>query len=181
MKYLIVHPNDRSTDFLKRIYSQISTPTLITGGITKSDLIDSIDTHDRCLFLGHGLHTGLLSMNKFKTRDLTILDGSMAPILKSQTNNLYIWCHAKSFVQKHDLHGIFSDMFISEINEALYYNFKNISKREIEESNYVFSEIVGSNIGRPINETYDVLIREYSLFSKGNTIARFNCQRLYLR
>ena len=38
MKTLIIHPNDRSTDFLSPIYQSVINATVITGGISKDEL-----------------------------------------------------------------------------------------------------------------------------------------------
>ena len=71
-------------------------------------------------------------------------------------------------------------MFISEIEEAWYYNFYDLDVSLIHESNERFASIVSGNI----NETLDVLfknvIHEYGLLAKRNPIARFNLERLIL-
>jgi hypothetical protein len=38
MKTLIIHPDDRSTDFLKPIYENVTDATVVTGGLTKSEV-----------------------------------------------------------------------------------------------------------------------------------------------
>jgi len=39
MKTLIIHPADPSTSFLEIVYESVQDKTLITGGVSKGDLI----------------------------------------------------------------------------------------------------------------------------------------------
>lgn len=54
MKTLVIHPADRSTDFLCPIYEPVKNKTVITGGITKEHLRKYIRDHDRIQIMGHG-------------------------------------------------------------------------------------------------------------------------------
>lgn len=178
MKSLIIHPQDPTTDFLKPIYAPISNKTIIDGGINKTELKKLIDNHDRVIMLGHGSPQGLLSVNQFPNVGVFIIDDSMVDLLSKKTNNVFIWCNADLFVQSNRLNGFCTGMFISELDEAWYYDFWDLDERLIDESNDVFSSIVS----KYINETLDVLFRnvihEYGLLAKRNPIARFNLERL---
>ena len=61
MKTLVIHPEDKSTDFLSPIYAPITNKTVIKGGIYKSELQGLIESHDRIIMLGHGAPYGLLN------------------------------------------------------------------------------------------------------------------------
>jgi len=65
MKTLVIHPDDRSTDFLSPIYEPVKNKTVITGGITKEQLRKHIQDHDRILMMGHGSPAGLVSVGRF--------------------------------------------------------------------------------------------------------------------
>jgi hypothetical protein len=65
MNKLVIHPKDKSTDFLKPIYHGRNDTTVITGGCTKEDVNTAIDEHDHIIILGHGTPQGLLAMNQF--------------------------------------------------------------------------------------------------------------------
>ena len=67
----------------------------------------------------------------------------------------YIWCNADQFVLKNQLSGFYLGMFISEVEEAFYYNFWDLEQQTIDKSNNEFAEIVS----RYINEPLDVLFR----------------------
>lgn len=60
MKNLIIHPEDPTTDFLSQIYAPLINKTVIKGGITKSELRELIESHDRILMFSHGSQSGLL-------------------------------------------------------------------------------------------------------------------------
>ena len=68
MKTLVIHPKDKTTDFLKRIYQNIPNKTVITGGIDQESLNQLIEMHDRILFMGHGSPYGLFSVGQLNVR-----------------------------------------------------------------------------------------------------------------
>jgi hypothetical protein len=63
MKTLVIHPKDKTTDFLKPIYHGRDW-TVITGG-TKEEVRKAIDEHDHIIMMGHGTPQGLLSVGQF--------------------------------------------------------------------------------------------------------------------
>lgn len=85
MKTLVIHPEDPTTTFLSPIYANLRNKTVVRGGITKSDLRELIDYHDRVLMLGHGSPFGLLNPGQFPDAGLYIIDDSMVLIHKPVT------------------------------------------------------------------------------------------------
>ena len=134
---LIVHPKEPTTQFLSHIYAPLQNKTVIDGGVTKSELRELIEIHDRVIMLGHGSPNGLMSVGQFPGAGFHIVDESMVELLKNKTNNINIWCHADQFVQKHGLSGLCSGMFVSEIEEEICYGFDDIDGEIIDESNKV--------------------------------------------
>lgn len=65
MKKLVIHPKDKSTDFLKPIYHGRNDTTVLTGGVPKEAVSKAIDEHDHIIMLGHGTPQGLLAMGQF--------------------------------------------------------------------------------------------------------------------
>ena len=118
MKTLIIHPNDRSTDFLKPIYQSVIDATVITGGVSKDELYKLIESHNRVMMMGHGSPWGLFSCGKFNTNDSYIIDNGTVHLLLQKKNSIFIWCNADKFVNRHELKGFYSGMFISEVGEA---------------------------------------------------------------
>jgi hypothetical protein len=74
MKYLIIYPKDASTDFLKPIYKDLFSPTLVTGGVTPFELMELIEHHRQVLLMGLGSSEGLLSMKAFSGAGQSIMD-----------------------------------------------------------------------------------------------------------
>ena len=181
MSTLIIHPADHTTDFLKPIYAPIPNKTIITGGITKTELRELIKNHDRVIMLGHGTPWGLLSVGQFLTTGNYIVDLTMTELLIEKKDNIYIWCHADQFVLKNKLTGFFSGMFVSEITEAICYGFWDLEQHTIDESNNGFAEIVSRYVNEPLAIIYRNVLREYRILGKTNPVAQFNMKRLYVK
>jgi len=180
MKNLIIHPKDPSTDFLSQIYALLPNKTVVKGGITKSELLELIEIHDRVIMLGHGSPYGLLNPGKFLNAGFFIIDESMVPALKNKNDNVYIWCNSDKFVQRHGLTGLNCGMFISEVREAKYFSFNKIDWELIDQSNERFASIVSKYINEPMDFLYQKLRCEYNLLARTNPISKFNLKRLYL-
>jgi len=180
MKTLIIHPKDPTTSFLSQIYAPLKNKTVVQGGITKSELRELIESHDRVFMLGHGSQNGLLNPGQFPNVGSYIIDDSMAIPLKNNTSSIFIWCYADQYVQRHGLAGLNCGMFISEVSEAEYYGFDNIDWDLIDQSNERFARIISKYLNQPIEILYQKLLYEYELIARTNPIARFNLERLYL-
>ena len=179
MKTLIIHPQDRTTDFLSPIYADLKDKTVIKGGIGKTDLRELIESHDRVIMLGHGCPYGLLTSGQFEGAGLLIVDESMVPALKYKSNCIFIWCYADQFLKEYGLSGLCSGMFISEVGEAYINGHVDIDRDLVEQSNKMFATIVSKNINKSLDSLYPRLLQEYEVLAKTNSIARFNLDRLY--
>ena len=178
-KTLVIHPDDRSTDFLKPIYENLEGDVnIVTGGYYKSTIRAFIDQADRIIMLGHGSPGGLFSVGKFYGSEGYIVDETMVASLGNKPNNMYIWCNADKFVNRFHLKGFYSGMFISEYSEAAYCNTP-ANPGDVEKSNDLFSAIVGRNIMLEAKELCDKAKLEYYLSE--NKVAEYNNQRLYYK
>jgi len=180
MKTLVLHPEDKSTDFLSPIYDNLRNKTVVRGGTTKSEVKGLIESHDRVIMLGHGAPYGLLNPGQFPDAGLFIIDGSMVDSLLHKSNCIFIWCHADQFVKSYGLSGLCSGMFISEMGESDMYWFDNIDIAMINQSNETFSFILSRYINEPMDVLYQSLLTEYEVVARSNPIARFNIERLHL-
>ena len=180
MSTLIIHTQDSTTDFLKPIYASITNKTIITGGIDKNELRELIEIHERVIILGHGSPWGLLSVGQFSYGGNYIIDLTMVDLLSQKKDNLYIWCNADQFVKNNQLKGFFCGMFISELEEANYYDLWDLEQHTIDESNNGFAEIVAKYINKPLSIMFENVLQDYRILAKTNPIARFNLERLYL-
>jgi hypothetical protein len=176
MSTLVIHPKDASTDFLIPIYADIKEATVLRGGHTKDEVRDLIEKHDRVIMLGHGAPGGLFSVGQFDGYGM-IIDQTMVEALSMKKDNIYIWCNADQFVQKHNLKGFYTGMFISEYSEADYCRV-SARKGEVERSNDLFAQIVGRNVNESVDVIWRRAKRVYQL--ENNQVAVYNNNRLYL-
>ena len=94
-KILVIHPKDKSTDFLKPIYHGRSDVTVITGNCTKEDVAKAIDEHEHIVMMGHGTPQGLLAMGNFNGKKPVykpshqVRSGGKAVVTKKDLKNLY--------------------------------------------------------------------------------------------
>ena len=179
MKRLIIHPADPSTFFLDIVYESVQDKTLITGGVSKGDLIRLIDEHDRIMMMGHGSPAGLFAVGQFKNTGAYIIDQSMIPYIKQKKDNVYIWCNADKFVEIFGLKGFYSGMFISEVGEANYCNLPGMSQEIVDESNYGFVNIIAKHINKDKEFIHENVKKEYGIIAESNPVALYNNNRLY--
>jgi hypothetical protein len=195
MNTLIVHPKDSSTTFLDIVYKDVPDQTLITGGISKTELLDLIESHDRVMMMGHGSPGGLFSVGQFKGDGSRyagyIIDETMVEALSKKDNSVFIWCNADKFVEYHGLRGFYSGMFISEVGEARYcsreYALNDLfavklmtaTQEEVDESNYGFVKIISKYINESTDSIHQKVKNEYSLIAENNAVAEYNNNRLY--
>lgn len=179
MKTLIIHPADDSTTFLDIVYKPIQDKTVITGGISKGELIKLIEEHDRIMMMGHGSPGGLFSCGQFGTSGGYIIDQSIVPYLKTKSDNVFIWCNADKFVDTYKLQGFYSGMFISEVGEAYYCGLPGTEQDQVDESNYGFVNILSKYINEDKNSIHEKVTKEYGLIAEENAVALYNNNRLY--
>ncbi len=181
MSTLIIHPDDRSTDFLRPIYAKVPNATIVTGGIDKSDVAQLIAEHEQVMMMGHGSPFGLFAVGDWRGTYGYIIDYTMVPMLRQKTNNVFIWCNADKFVNTYNLKGFYSGMFISEVGEAYYCGLPNTKQETVTASNNYFAELVGEVIAeKPLAETYTYVKENYGLLAESNPVALYNFNRLYL-
>ena len=89
------------------------------------------------MFLGHGSQQGLFNsdMNGF-------LVGPNDTYLLKERTVIGIWCYASEFADKYELHGFFTSMFISNLEEALMNSFHQTSEMEISKELDQFCEYI---------------------------------------
>ena len=185
MKTLVIHPKDKSTDFLKPIYAGLDDVTLVTGGLNQQELIQAIQTHDQVMMMGHGSPGGLFSIGRFPIGDRFsgyVIGVDTVEALSQKDNNIFIWCNADQFVDRHGLKGFYSGMFVSEVGEAFYCKVETYTQEAVDESNDTFARQLGEcllDTREP--ETIHAQIKEhYGALAATNLIAAYNHKRLYL-
>lgn len=167
---LIIHPYDRSTEFLCPIYKGLDCEVIKNGLIAKVTLRRKIMLADKVVFLGHGTEKGLL---RTPIDGSYLVDSSFAQALRGK-ECVYVWCHADKFVQKYGLSGFATGMFISEPNEALVYGVP-FSMESIQESNNAFAASLG------VTKSKEGILEGVKNYPANSSVAAFNKQKFYIQ
>ena len=139
MKTLVIHPDDRSTDFLRPIYQNIEGATVLTKDVSANRLEKEIRSHDQILMMGHGTPSGLLNCARIGRGYLTI--GEQHVKLLRDKRCIFIWCNADQFVERHSLKGLYTGMFISEVGEAVFCKVP-ADQEAVDTSNSRFADLL---------------------------------------
>ena len=179
MKTLVIHPSDYSTDFLKPIYEGVENKTVITQGKSREEMIELIESHDRVMMMGHGSPSGLFGIGFNR---LFVVDNGLVEHLNKKENNVFIWCNADRFVERFQLKGFYSGMFISEVGEAYYCGLPNVPQSVVDESNDKFAKMLGECFTdkKQLTESYNDVKNSYGKLAETNIVAKYNYERLYL-
>lgn len=116
----VIHATDPTTQVLSLLYQQREDVRLcITERNTSSDVQRAIRADDVIMMLGHGNEYGLFSKsNKNGDYRRFLITDRHVQFLRDKTC-IGIWCYANKFAEKYRLHGLFSGMIISELQEAI--------------------------------------------------------------
>jgi len=180
LKNVIVHPEDKSTEFLRPIYKKTTSKRVFRKGNSIEDIRSQIERSDRVMMMGHGCPSGLFNVRMFSGAGGLAISCQEVELLKNKPESIYIWCNADRFVERYELHGFYSGMFISEVGEAKYCGV-TATQEMVDESNNSFSKIVGKHIHLPVSKLYDRVRKEYGTLAETNPVAKYNYERLYLR
>jgi len=167
MKTLVIHPDDRSTDFLKQIYEDKDWTVINEhkNKLPKNKFIQAIKDHDRIVMMGHGYPYGLF---------MSHIDSSLVYLLREK-ECVCIWCNADQFVNRYKLTGFYTGMFISEVSEASWFHIKT-NQNEIDFSNKLFTQLVTDHID--LDNPQPIIKENYV---GDSAVIQFNNDRLYFR
>lgn len=147
-KTLVIHPDDRSTDFLKDIYVGKGWD-VISEPIKRRQLVNRIKEYDRIVMLGHGSPNGLFNIDASVRYNspIYLIDSDLVWLL-SQKECIGVWCHANAFFDRHGLGPFATGMVISEVSEARYYG-KTVTQDEVDNSNMLIAKAFKECIDTP--------------------------------
>lgn len=168
MKTLIIHPDDPTTECLKLIYEGRGW-RVINQKIKKDELKSIIEQYQRIIMLGHGTPFGLVHHKRH------ITNHTFSDLFRTR-KCIFIWCHADEFVKSNNLSGLYSGMFISEMQEADLYNIQT-TEQDITYSNNLFSQALRDVIDS--DDMLNDLKQKYK--SDSDPIIQFNNERLYYK
>jgi len=181
VRKLVIHPRDRSTVFLSKVYENLNDVTLVQGDVTKDQIRDMINSHDQIIMLGHGTPSGLMSVGQFPGASGYIIDTSVTPLLAAKNNSVFIWCNADQYVHYNELRGFYTGMFISEISEAHLMGLVGTEQKDIDQSNDSFVETIGAFANRGPRLMHAAARHKYGHLACHNRVAKYNHERLYMR
>lgn len=185
---LVIHPDDRSTDFLDPSYADIPA-TVLTTQRDMFNLRANMRSHDRIIMMGHGSPGGLM-MPIGTIHGVDVVDGelkkysqyslgsSFVDILKTKSI-VAVWCNADKFVVPHDLHGFYTGMVISELSEANFCGVHGCNQEQLDESDTLFSIALNAAIKVQSPESVKIFKEIYN--NPKNPIMAYNFQRIYYR
>ena len=179
MKTLVLHPDDRSTDFLKPIYANIKRKTVIVKDTSRDVLLALIRSHDMIIMLGHGSSSGLFNVSGIGKGVMVIGESIVEELRDKQL--IAIWCNCDKFIERHDLNALYSGMFISEVSEARYCGVQG-DQAMVDESNSMFAVLLGnmlSETSMDLEKTYGMVLESYNELGEVNTVAKYNSDRFY--
>lgn len=179
---LVIHPNDRTTDFLSVLYDRTDVKVADHNASKREieHLLHHCPQQERILLLGHGSGRGLFSRtdDTIPEFDRIIVGHPHAYHLRRHGSNLIgIWCHADKFARKEGLHGLFSGMIISDKYEAEEHGIITL-QHIIEETN----EIMFGRLRKLLDEEcplHEIPPRLKEMDDQHTFISRFNYNSFY--
>lgn len=144
MKTLIIHPEDKTTEFLSTIYDGMQNCVILKTKEQFKNIEDEIRNADRVICLGHGTEDGLLEIYGMNFN--YVIHSNHTELLKNK-ECIFIWCNADKFVSSYEpLNTYATGMIISETLEALYCKVI-ANQNEITESNIRFANAIKIGLG----------------------------------
>jgi hypothetical protein len=173
----VIHATDPTTQVLSLLYQQREdVRMLITERNTSSNVQRAIRSDDVVMMLGHGNEYGLFSKpEKDGSFKRFMITDKHVQFLRDKTC-IGIWCYANKFAEKYKLHGLFSGMIISELQEAIDLGVA-ATKEEIDKEMEKFTICLKDCI-----ETYGLEqtpLRMKELVDVQSVLTKFNYSNLY--
>lgn len=179
---LVIHPKDRTTKMLSILYEGLGVRLVESYCSNKEigHLLHHTTPDERIMLLGHGCDKGLYFRKDDKEDgfDSIIVGHPQAYYLRKHCGGIIgIWCHAVEFAKKEGLHGLFSGMIISEMNEAQEYGVAT-DKENMDKANHLmFTQLrMLLDDGTPLHE---IPGRLKLLDNIRSELSRFNYERFY--
>lgn len=133
---------DEDTKTLKTIFEGVENVRLIhikdfneeTERLVNEAICEEEDTLVVC---GHGTKFGLLAPRCISTY---LIHSENVHTIKAK-NFIGLFCHAREFAEENKMYGFFSDMFISNVSEAVDYSVATTGDNIVECNELVFRDI----------------------------------------
>jgi hypothetical protein len=154
---LVIHPSDRSTDFLELIYAGRGYDVIRSCETTDEEIRAAIGSHDRILLMGHGCGLGLFNPKNYSL----MIDGSHAPLLREK-ETVSVWCFSDVYFRRHGIPGFHTGMIISETGEELVMlGSVPLDEDEVLENMKRFAGILGECIEESPERMREHILEKY--------------------
>lgn len=180
---LVMHPEDRTTAFLSKLYEGMEDTIVIKDNLSKREMnhiLHHIPKTERIMLLGHGCYKGLYwraddSKPEF---DSIVVSHSHSFHLRNHGSNIVaVFCHADRFFETEKIHGLCTSMIISEKSEAIAENIET-TEEEIERENLKFVTRLRSLLDEEV-PLHEIPQRMLALDDVHSPLTIFNYQRIY--
>lgn len=173
----VIHATDPTTQVLSHLYQQREdVRMLITERNTSSDVQRVIRSDDVVMMLGHGNEYGLFSKPEKNGEYRRFLITDKHVQFLRDKSCIGIWCYANKFAEKYKLHGLFSGMIISELQEAIDLGVA-ATKEEIDKEMEKFTICLKDCIETYGLEQTPFRMKEYD--DVQSELTKFNYSNLY--
>lgn len=173
---VIVHMDTAfDTQVLSRVYEGLDCTVFYTPTrCERRAILKAIrDDDGPIVLLGHGTPKGLLDATFYDY----IIESRDVDLLRQKTI-IGIWCYASEFADRYGLHGFFTSMFISNIDEAVEHRQDYLATEEnIAEQMEIFCRTINCFIrgGIPMDEWVEDL---QGMCNRELPFVRFNYEAL---
>ena len=136
---LVIHPKDKTTAMISALYDGLEEQVVTDYRKTKKmeSMLQNVSTQERIMFLGHGSDKGLFFREDDSKEgfDKVIVGHPHTYHLRKHGGKIVaVWCNADLFARAEGLHGLFTGMIVSELNEALLYQVET-TQEELDREN----------------------------------------------
>lgn len=190
---LVIHPSDKSTDFLKKVYEGKGYDVINDCRISEFDLLYEIVHHDKIIMMGHGTPAGLINPEYFGKNFFSkryesrvyeplrpyIIDDRFAPFLADK-ETISIWCNSDKYYEHNNLSdgNLHTGMIISEVAEEMYI-LKDVplDEEEILENMNLFAEAIHDSLDM---EPEEMIKNILSIYDGDDDVTLYNRENIKL-
>lgn len=176
---LVLHPTDRTTAFLSKLYEGVEDAVVIKNNLSKREMnhiLHHTPKTERIMLLGHGCFKGLYwrADDTKPEFDSIVVGHPHSYHLRNHGSNIVaVFCHAYRFFELERIHGI----LISEISEAIAEGVET-TEEEIERENQKFVTRLRSLLDEEV-PLHEIPQRMLALDDVHSPLTTFNYQRIY--
>ena len=173
----VIHTTDPTTQALRHLYEgREDVVCHLTETATNAEVVHAIADADSLMMLGHGNEYGLFSNpNSRGEYERLLVSGRHVEFMRGK-QCIGIWCRADEFARRYGLHGLFSGMIISEMDEAALYGIPTTQKELVEELDKFARRLTFCIDHYGLEE---IPSQMKALDDKQSPLTRFNYERLF--